>query len=212
MGFVLATPFLRVWRTTWGTTRGERERSWSGDDLIPNPTWQATMAVTIKAPLGRVWPWLAQLGQGRGGFYSYQGLENLAGCRIDNATTILEEHQTIAPGDPVRLHPNAPPLVAALVEPGRALVLSGNPSDAPTEEGPPDLSTSWALILEPEGEFTRLVSRTRYRHGTGLRNALMGGPALIEPISFVMTRKMLRVIRSLAQTASGIPGSSASSR
>ena len=62
-----------------------------------------------------------------------------------------------------------------------------------------DIATSWAMLLEPLGGSTRLVSRTRYRHGPGFRNALAGGPALLEPISAVMTKKMLRVIKGLVE-------------
>jgi hypothetical protein len=72
-----------------------------------------------------VWPWIAQIGQGRGGFYSYQLLENLLGCGIENAEAIHREWQRLAVGDPVRLHEKAPPLRVALVEHAHALVWHG---------------------------------------------------------------------------------------
>ena len=47
-----------------------------------------THAITIRAPVEEVWPWLAQIGQDRGGFYSYEWLENLAGCEMRNADRV----------------------------------------------------------------------------------------------------------------------------
>lgn len=75
-----------------------------------------------------VWPSIAQIGQGRGGSYSFELLENTAGCRITNADMILTDHQGVADGDEIHLHPTAPPLRVALVEPigfvmGREMLL-----------------------------------------------------------------------------------------
>jgi hypothetical protein len=62
-----------------------------GDDLVPDPGYEHTR--DVRAPAEEVWPWLAQIGQGRGGFYSYEWLENLAGCDIHNADEIRPEWQ-----------------------------------------------------------------------------------------------------------------------
>ncbi len=205
MKVALLTPFLRGRRTTWGSTPEELQRAWPGDDLVPAPSWSATMAITVNAPPERVWPWVAQIGQGRGGFYSYEVLENIAGCQIKNAMTVIEDLQRIAVGDEIRLHPKGPPLAVVTVEKDRALVLYGGP---PGPGGPGtdlpnvDIATSWAILLEPlGGGATRLISRTRYHHGPGFMNSLMGGPALLEPISSVMTKKMLRGIKGLVEEA-----------
>jgi len=92
----------------------------------------------------------------------------------------------------------------AIVDPPVALVLHGSPA-APGEDGSksgPDIATTWAFLLRSAGAGeTRLISRTRYHHGSGLKNVLAGGPLLIEPISFVMERKMLWTIKSLAESA-----------
>ncbi len=66
----------------WGVTDGERDLGLPGDELIANPDLIATRAITIRASVDEVWPWIAQLGQGRGGFYSYDFFENLVGCDI----------------------------------------------------------------------------------------------------------------------------------
>lgn len=69
----LLTPFLRPRRTTWGLTPEERERTWPGDDLLPAPSWQARMAITVVAPPKRVWPWVAQSARGEAGSTATSG-------------------------------------------------------------------------------------------------------------------------------------------
>ena len=108
----------------WGATDEESSAPLPGDELIASPDLTATRAITVRAAVEEVWPWIAQLGQGRGGFYSYDILENLVGCGIHSADRILPEWQTIQVGDEVKLHPEVP-LEVAVVLPGRALVLRG---------------------------------------------------------------------------------------
>jgi hypothetical protein len=93
-----------------------------GDDIIAHPKWQYTQAITIGAAAEKVWPWLVQMGQRRGGFYSYQSLENLVGCDIHNANRIIPEFQHLEAGNNILLHPKVP-FPVALVESGRAIVL-----------------------------------------------------------------------------------------
>jgi hypothetical protein len=199
IGSAMVTPFLRSRRRRWGATDKEIEESYPGDELVPDPIWTATHAISITATPEHVWPWMAQIGQGRGGFYAYQKLENLAGSEIENTSRILEEHQNIGAGDPIKLHVEAPPMTVAIVERPTTLVLYGNPAAADESAV---LSTSWALLLleQPDGT-TRLLSRTRYHHGNDFRSKLMGGPWLLEPISFVMERKMLEVIKALVESS-----------
>ena len=70
-----------------------------------------------------MWPWLVQIGQTRGGFYSYEWLENLVVCDMYNADRVVLEWQDPKVGDEVWLHPNAPPLKVLIIEPGRTIVL-----------------------------------------------------------------------------------------
>lgn len=72
--------FVRSRARRRGATRDETRRVLPGDDLIRAPRIASTRAVTIAAPREEVWPWLVQIGQGRGGFYSYTFLENLVGA------------------------------------------------------------------------------------------------------------------------------------
>lgn len=207
----LLTPMLRGRRARWGATEAELARTYPGDEWVPEPRWGWTHAITIDAPAAEVWPWVVQIGQGRGGFYSYQRLENLAGCDIENADAILPEYQDLAVGGSIRLHPQMPPLPIVLVEPERAIVihvLSDTSSSGPFEpaEGTPESysNMAWTFFLDERGDdTTRLISRTRYDYSPGLSNALMYGPALLEPIGHVMDCKMLLGIKERAEARSG---------
>ena len=100
LGVALTAGYLlagRPWLRRWGATDHELTRVLPGDSLAPNPAIQSTWSVTINAPAAAVWPWIAQLGQDRGGFYSYAWLENLAGCHLRNADRIHPEwqHRTV---------------------------------------------------------------------------------------------------------------------
>jgi hypothetical protein len=107
-----------------GATGEEAGAALAGDDLVPGPDLVATRAITVHALAGEIWPWIAQLGQGRGGFYSYDALENLAGCDIHSADRVVAEWQDVKVGDEVRLAPEVG-LGVTVVEQGRALVLRG---------------------------------------------------------------------------------------
>jgi hypothetical protein len=176
----------------WGASDAECAAHLAGDDLIAAPDLQATRAIGIRAPAREVWPWIAQLGQGRGGFYSYGRLENLVGCDIHNADRILPEHQDIRVGDEVRLHPEVALIVAAC-EAGRSLVLRGG---VPMGTAPPPYDFTWAFIAaeQPDGT-TRLIVRERYAYKRWWA-ALLVEP--VEAISFVMSQKMLRTMRDAA--------------
>jgi hypothetical protein len=81
-----------IWRSRGSPTGGQRPRT-SGH-LARRPARRPAQlhladAITIRAPAARVWPWLVQLGQGRGGLYGYDWLENLLGCDIHSTDRIL---------------------------------------------------------------------------------------------------------------------------
>jgi hypothetical protein len=181
---------LRPAQLTWGATSAETEAALPGDTLLTEADLVATRAIGIRAPAEQVWPWIAQLGQGRGGFYSYDRLENLAGCEIVSAARIVPEWQHPAVGDEFRLHPDVR-LEVAMVDPGRAFVAWSPPQPETTATAPYDFS--WAFVLrEGSRGGTRLLVRERYRHRR------RWAPLVIEPValvSFVMTQRMLRGIR-----------------
>jgi hypothetical protein len=177
----------------WGATDEEVPMALPGDELVPDADMTATRAVTVHASADRVWPWVAQLGQGRGGFYSYDFLENLVGCDIHSADHVVPEWQTIDLGAEIRLHPDVV-LTVAILQPGRALVLRGG---VPMGPMPAPYDFTWAFVVrdEPDGT-TRLVVRERYRYSRWW-TSLIVEPA--ELISFLMTQRMLRGIRERAE-------------
>ena len=176
----------------WGATDEEAGATLAGDDLIPGPDLVATRGITVHAPAGEVWPWIAQLGQGRGGFYSYDVLENLAGCDIHSADRVVPEWQDVKAGGEVKLAPEVG-LGIAVVQPGRVLVLRGG---VRMGAAPPyDFTWSFALREQPGG-ITRLLVRERYGYSR------WWAPLLVEPVavvSFLMTQRMLRGIRDRAE-------------
>jgi hypothetical protein len=185
----------RRWMADWGATTEELAAQLPGDELIEGTDLTSTRAVTVYARAADIWPWIAQLGQGRGGFYSYDALENLVGCDVHSADRVVPEWQDVVVGAEVKLAPEVAMTVAA-VEPGRALVLRGG---VPIGLSPAPFDCTWAFVLneEPDGT-TRLVSRERYEY---LRwwSALVVEPTSL--ISFVMSRKMLRGIAERAERA-----------
>jgi hypothetical protein len=191
-GYVLAG---RAWQLRWGATDEETTAVLPGDDVLPTPDLVATRAVTVNAPADAVWPWLVQLGQARGGFYTYDVLENLVGCQIHNANCIVPRWQHLAVGDEVRLHPEVALTVVAMTA-GRALVLRGG---VPMGDVPAPYDFTWAFVVEdrPDGS-TRLVVRERYAYTRRWARLLVEPVAVV---SFLMSQKMLRGIRDRAEKA-----------
>jgi hypothetical protein len=185
--------YARPHHLRWGATEEERDEQLPGDDLIENVNLSATRAITIRASADEIWPWIAQLGQGRGGFYSYDFLENVVGGDIHSAYRIISEWQDVGVGDEVRLAPEVR-LTVAFLERGRSLVLRGG---VPIGATAPPYDFTWAFVLRDElDETTRLLVRERYAY------TRPWAPLLVEPveaISFVMTQKMLRGIKNRAE-------------
>jgi hypothetical protein len=184
---------LRALCLRWGATATEANTILPGDELMPRIDLMATRAITVQAPADAVWPWIAQLGQGRGGFYSYDLLENIVGCDIHSADHVVAEWQSIAVGDIVRLAPGFE-LVVASVERDRSLVLRGG---IPLGDSAPPYDFTWAFALrhKPDGT-TRLLVRERYSY-TRPWARLIVEPT--EVASFVMSQKMLRGIKDRAE-------------
>ena len=195
---LVATPFIGRSRLRWGTVRTEATDPLPGDELVPHPRWSYTLGVTVDAPPEAVWPWIAQIGQGRGGFYTYQTLENLVGCKIKNTTEILPDHQQPAVGEDIYLHPTAPPLRIEIVDPPNTLVLFGSPADLATQ-GSFGIST-WQFAVNPGTDGgSRFLTRGLYDHSPDWQSRLTFGRFPIEVVSFVMSRKMMLEIKRLAE-------------
>ncbi|KAB1197264.1 MULTISPECIES: hypothetical protein [Haloferax] len=188
---------LRPWHRRWGATDAEATGTLPGDDFVGDADVVSTRAITIAASARAVWPWVVQLGQGRGGFYSYERLENLFGLQIHNADHILSEHQHLGVGDEIRLGPpgsNAPSFRVALIDPGRTLVLSAPGWETGSSEA------TWTFALhEVSPSATRLIVRFR-GHSPSLGSRVVNR-LVVEPVQFAMERKMLKGIRKRAERA-----------
>lgn len=198
MGILLG--IMRPWYTTWGATDAEQRASLPGDAFSPHGA-RETRAISIRASAEHVFAWVSQLGQDRAGFYSYELLEDLAGCEMPNIEELHPHLQRWSPGDKLWMYP--PDKLEGMghatlreYQPGRALVFETRaPSDGP--DAPP--SGTWSFIVAASGEHSsRLIVR-----GSGSPPPNLLGTAfnrgVFEPMHFAMERRMLEGIRGLAE-------------
>jgi hypothetical protein len=178
---------LRQQYRSWGLVEGGDERGVRGDALVADADLVETRAIDIEAAPDQVWPWLAQLGYGRGGWYSFSALDRpwapSGGPMGESADEILAEFGDLAEGDLVPTHPHGG-FVARTVEPNEALVLylddimmreqiselAADAEVAVEEQGgaldmdmdmPPYQVTLAFELQELAGERTRLIERVR---------------------------------------------------
>jgi hypothetical protein len=176
---------IRPWLLRWGATAGEVARPMPGDGILGADAPATTRAITIGVPAHHVWPWLAQLGYGRAGWYSYDWLDNDG---QPSAGRIHPEWQQLRPDDRILMMPGSGFDVAE-IEDGHYFTARA-----------PDQTVSWCLAVEPVDERScRLISRWRARwHVTPASAAWI---ALSEPGSFIMERRMLLGIKARAEQA-----------
>lgn len=176
---------------SWGATAEEVTATLPGDDLVEPDAPRTTRALTVDAPPAAVWPWLAQIGEDRGGFYSYDWLERLAGAHIRNADTIHPEWQDVHVGDTVwlaRRYGERAKQVVAAVQPQSHLVLMSQADFERVQRGERAFG-AWAFHLRPHNGRTRFLAR-------GIGGAV--GISSFDIAHFVMERGMLRGIRARA--------------
>jgi len=188
--------------TNWGATVEEAQAFMPGDEVVGEAKYRTTHAVTIEAVPERVWVWLVQIGQGRGGMYSYDWLENLFGLRMHSADTVVPELQGLGIGDTVRLVPEGtePDLSFSIIslEPPSLLVLGpeGSREEALTQGLP---YPCWTFLISSEGvDRSRLLVRFQCDFAPGAGSWLMYKAAL-PPIHFLMERKMLLTLKERAE-------------
>jgi hypothetical protein len=197
---------VRPWHLRWGATDAEVARALPGDELAPDARISSTHAITIQAAPAKVWPWLVQLGQGRGGFYSYDWIEDAMALEIHSADRIVPEYQELRVGDTIALAPDAFGLPVAILEPEQAMVLHGDlrlPGGAMPPLKPGEyLAASWGFYLIGQADgATRLVERWRADYTPTVMNAVFYR-AFLEPGAFLMQRKMLLGIKARAEQRS----------
>ena len=175
-------------------TSAEMNRRLPGDELIAQPIASLTHAITIRCSPAGVWPWLAQMGAGRAGWYSYDVIDNGGKPSADR---IIPELQEVAVGFIFPWLPGATEgFIVLACEPGRSLVLG-----APGADGTPVVT--WAFLLDPLPNLhTRLLVRVRASHAYTFH----GLPAwvaklIVPPGHFIMERKQLI---GIAQRAEGL--------
>ncbi len=182
---------VRPWIYRWGSDDGEIGAAMPDDDWVAPTSARTTRAITIDAPVEMVWPWLVQIGEDRGGFYSYSLLERAVGADVHNADRIHAEWQDLRVGDTVWLahrYGEAGRTVVAAVKPNSHLVLM-SPADFERTRRGEKASGAWGFYLRPYHGWTRLLVR-----GSG--NAV--GHAVFDIAHFVMEQKMMRGIRERA--------------
>jgi hypothetical protein len=187
---------------TWGATPDEVATNLPGDELLPDADLVTTRAVGIGAPPGCIWPWLVQMGSGRGGAYTYDWVENLFGLGMHSANVILPEFQHTKLGDTIPLGPGRGLMRVEVFEPDRAMAVRFQ-----------DGNWVWIFALMPAGsassadragspgsaEVTRLISRNRIKLAARSRAAGRLYSLVMEPGSLVMERKMLLGIKARAE-------------
>lgn len=166
-----------------------------GDTILPAGVYQNDRAVWIDAPPAAIWPFLAQLGQEKAGFYSWEAVENAIGCEIENSFSINPEWQRVEVGDDFHLAPEVALRIAA-VEPEKYLVVE-SPAGAAAPGGL-DFDFTWSFSLHPVGSRTRLWVRERYLTRDTRTAAAVW---LVSIGSAIMSHKMLTTIRDLAEAS-----------
>ncbi|MET8152951.1 SRPBCC family protein [Actinoplanes sp. NPDC049668] len=185
---VAYSPPVRRWYLGYGATAEEVAQELPGDDLLPCPDLLSTRAITIDAAPATVWPWLVQLGSGRGGAYSYDWIENLLGLDMHSADEILPQFQRLAVGDVLPLGPAGPGMRVEICDPERTLAFRST-----------DGAWVWIFDLRSYWLGTRLISRNRIATpGAGWPRRLVNR-IVMEPGSLVMERRMLRGIKERAE-------------
>jgi hypothetical protein len=180
-------PLMRRPILTWGATTEEAGSRLPGDELLEEADGVSTRAITIEAPAGAVWPWLAQMGPSpRGGAYTYDWIENLLGLDMHSVDRVLPEFQHPEVGDTIGLGPNRMRIERA--EPERVLAWR-------SEDG----NWIWTFVLAESDGTTRMISRNRFRLPT---LAARIGMLPMEPASLLMERRMLLGIKERVERLS----------
>jgi proline iminopeptidase len=140
-----------------------------GDNLVTAPTWATDFSTEIAATPEDIWPWIVQIGYGRGGWYTWYPLDNNG---VASADIIVPALQRLAVGDVVPDGPRAKEGFGVWrvveLEPERSMVLYSHRHPTTGRELQaadalvPSIACSWVFALQPEcATHTRLHVRVR---------------------------------------------------
>lgn len=198
-------------RGAW-SPQDKLEEPLPGDDLLlpSDPFKRLQEEIIIDAPIEKVWPVVAQLGQRKGGFYALSWLERLCTFHIYNTYDIVDEWQEIKPGEFMFYHQSGIGSQVMEVENGKYFTSLSDTRRPPTAQGgmalkPPfglsEFAWTWVFVLQelPDGR-TRFVNRCDStwepydrRLPTWLTIVLLGSPSVF------MVRKMLEKVKQVAE-------------
>ncbi len=212
-GTALVRSVVIPWWQTWGR-RVDDAGPLPGDDLVANASAIETRGIDIDAPPDAVWPWLAQMGYGRGGWYSYDALD----MDRPSANAIEPRLVSVEVGDVVPTHPGGG-FVVRVADAPHAMVLYSDTdlvrrqaAEADAGSGgtvniratgafleaaqPADFAASWAFVVKPAANgSSRLVERFRVRFGTSDKPWHAVTMPMMGFGGFVMMRKQMLGIR-----------------
>jgi len=197
---IVGDKYIRPKMLHWGATANEVNCKMAGDDFIDDPAFTTTRAIEINAGPERVWPWLAQMGQGRGGFYSYTWLENLAGLDIQNIDRLDSKLQEIKVGDTIPFWKGKGVEIVE-IETNKKLVLAGTLYSQTKEEAIEEQpGGTWVFQLEDKGiEKTRLVIRSRVAKFEPKWLSAILYRAMLEPMHYIMEKGMMYGIKKRSE-------------
>jgi hypothetical protein len=160
-----------------------------GDRLVRRAVLTRTIACDIPSPPSAVWPWLAQMGAGRAGWYAFDRIDNGG---VPSASEVIPALQRIVPGDTLASSAGgAPPFVVTQAVPGRALVTVLRSRGG-------HLRVSYAYVLEPTGSGgTRLTARLRMG-GRPLLPSLLAAPVVLAAHEAGQRRQFARLRRRIS--------------
>lgn len=182
---LLGYSVIRPLHLRWGATGEDIARSMPDD--LAGARW--TRAIEIKATPEQIWPWLVQFGQGRGGWYSYDWLENLLGFDIHTADRILTQYQNPQIGDPICMSDSFCPSIVSVVEPHQWFGWQ-----AKDDSGKPIWTFAFGLISIDKG-YTRLIVRESFDPTAMPAIATF----VLEIPDVVMEQKMLNTLKERAE-------------
>lgn len=186
---------LGDWMGNWGATGIERSIRLPGDEVLAGAETMGTKAISIQATPEEIWPWLAQMGVGRAGMYSYDWIDRIIGSgdAVDghSAMRIHPELQERQVGDQMVFHPpSGLAYTVAMVSAPRVIVYRGQSLSPVT----------WTFYLLPNDDGTRLITRWRGSKAKGAAEAVAN--AVFGTMDFVMEQRMLTRIKELAESHS----------